>query len=83
MTALCIGLELPDIHLRQSNHEEVVEIMLQKLRNGEFSGAKPTKGHFSDMFPAISEGHQLHQYVMQLPQVLGHMAKVNPQDLSG
>ena len=57
--------------------------MLQKLKANEYTGQRPAKGKYSEMYPAMSDGHSLAQFVLQQPQVISHMAGVNPQDLSG
>ena len=64
-------------------HEDVVDTFLKKLRAGEFTGRKPAKKQYSDMFPPIGDGHVLASYVMGLTQVIGHLAGGDPQDLSG
>ena len=61
----------------------MAEIFLTKLRAGEYIGTKPTKGGWSEMYPPMGDGLALAKFVMELPQVLSHMARVDPQDLTG
>ena len=61
----------------------MAETFLTKLRAGEYTGTKPTKGGWSEMYPPMGDGLVLAQFVMSLPQVLSHMAGVDPQDLEG
>ena len=61
----------------------MAENFLTKLRAGEYTGTKPTKGGWSDMYPPMGDGLVLAKFVMELPQVLSHMAREDPQDLAG
>ena len=42
--------DFPDIFLRKSDHEEVVDDMLRKIIAGEFTGTKPGRGEWSSMY---------------------------------
>ena len=78
-------MDFPDYHLRQTDHEDVAETLLKKLRDGQFTGTKPAPGKFSEMFPPVSDGHAIHNFLLQEAIVLTHMARAgaDPQDLSG
>tara|TARA_B110000046_G_scaffold40617_1_gene45091 strand:- start:34 stop:321 length:288 start_codon:yes stop_codon:yes gene_type:complete len=76
-------LDFPDAHLRQNSHEDVVETFLAKLRRREYSGQKPSKGHNSDMFPPMSDGHSLAQFLSEQTMVITHLACNDDQDLGG
>ena len=78
------GLDFPDAFLRKTNHEEVVEELLQKVVNGEFTGTKPKKGGWSSMYPTMSDGHIIAMYTMtQVPIVTEYLANADPQSLAG
>ena len=78
------GLDLPDGHLRQDSHEEVVENLLKLVRMGEFTGKKPSKGAYSSMHPEVSDGHLLHAALLKEPLVIDHMAGGDAEtDLTG
>ena len=41
---VCAAFDFPDWHLWQTNHEDVAETLLKKLRDGKFTGRKPAPG---------------------------------------
>ena len=80
----CTGLDFPDAaHLRVSDHEEVVETLLKRVRAGDFTGTKPLKSSFSSMFPGRDDGHALAEFVLQQPQVLSVFSGADPHNLDG
>ena len=83
LVLLRAGIDFLDGHLRQATHEDVAETFLKKIRDGEYSGQKPRKGYFSDMFPNVSDGHILAHAVMQQALVINHLANTDPHDLTG